>query len=78
MKVGYVVIAKSHADPLACGSGIYTHAICVMWTHKSPYDLVFLCEASGKAQAEAFRRWAREKDGVVGVADSVSDREDKR
>lgn len=84
MRVGDVVIAKSHADPLACGSGIYTHAICVsvdplvviseggdmMWSHKAPYDLVALCEASQKAQANALRRWQCEKEGVVGVADS--------
>lgn len=77
MNVGDVVIQRdgpwSSKAPLVCGSGMYTHAICVsvepfvlvseegdmMWSCLTPANYVGLCEASKKASKLAFDRFHR-------------------
>lgn len=75
MKIGDVVIARegpwSTRAPLVCGSGMYTHAICVsvepfvlvseegdmQWSCLTPYEYVGLCQASESASKNAFDRF---------------------
>jgi hypothetical protein len=77
MRVGDVVIQRdgpwSSKAPLVCGSGMYTHAICVsvepfvlvseegdmMWSCLKPDQYVGLCEASTSARRLAFDRFNR-------------------
>ena len=73
MKIGDVVV---HVDGpqrggLACGSGYYTHAICVsvepfvlvseegdmMWSCLTPSNYVGLCQAHPDASKNAFDRY---------------------
>jgi len=78
MRVGYVVISRdgpwSSKSPLVCGSGMYTHAICVsvepfvcvseegdmMWSCLTQSNYVGLCQAHPKATKAAFARYERE------------------
>lgn len=70
MKVGDVIVAKSH-EALARGSVVYSHAICVqvdplvlvsqegemVWRRKQQFQVVALCQASAAASKKAFERF---------------------
>lgn len=77
MEVGDVVVPKTgpFSGQLCCGSGIYTHAICVsvdpfvmvseqgdmMWSCQQVDDFVGLCKAHPDATTRAFERYRRER-----------------
>jgi hypothetical protein len=76
MKVGDVMtpVKGPHSGLLACGSGIYTHAILVsaepfvmvseegdmLWGSQRSADFVALCQAHPEACKRAFDRYERE------------------
>lgn len=71
MKKGDVVIPANNQVVLACGSGIYTHAICVSvepyvmiseegdmrWDKEDPWDYIALCRADAKIVKVAMKRF---------------------
>ena len=82
MLVGDVVIPRDGKITLFCGSGIYTHAICVstnpyimisehgdmLWTHEEAIDYVPLCQVHPDILKVCMNRLKREKkSGILRV-----------
>lgn len=76
MEIGDVMVpAPGSRVVLACGTGTYTHAICVsvepfvmvsqagdmIWTCQNPEHFIALCRAHPDATREAFARYNRER-----------------
>jgi hypothetical protein len=77
MEPGYVMVPKAgpYSGVLCCGTGIYTHAICVsvepfvmvseegdmMWSCQKQTDFVALCKAHPDVTQKAFERYRKER-----------------
>jgi len=77
VKVGDVMVPREgpYSGSLACGSGIYTHAILVsvepfvmvseegdmLWACATPSNYVALCQASWRARRKAFARFKNDR-----------------
>lgn len=76
MKIGDVVIPASPKYPFACGTGTYTHAICMwvdpfvlisdwgdmVWTHLEPERCIALCLADSSVRKMCEDRMKRDGD----------------